>query len=480
MMRTVQEFHAKSQSVKWKIFLYLLGFCVLLLIILWVFQTVLLNDFYKWIKTRQVKQVAAQYTEYVRDGELASLMEAAVKQSDLYVELWSEQSGGIVLSGSNPKPSGLPQQPNHDPSGGGRMQEIYADTLANGGTYLARYFNDGTSPRRKMESIQYSIILEDSDVLLMVSAMISPLDTTVETLRVQLYCIVLIMLVLAILLALLISRQVSRPIERLNNSAKKLGKGMVNFHTTGYREIEELSNTLNQAGEELLKTDRLRQELTANVSHDLRTPLTLITGYGEMMRDIPGENTPENMQVIIDEAMRLTSLVNNMLDLSRLQAGVQEMTFADFDLTQETEKIIGRFQKFCEQEGYHIAFTHDGEAYVRAEAERIAQVIYNFISNAIHHTGDDHRIIVMQAHENGRVKLSVSDTGEGIPEDKLPDIWERYYKLDTVHRRAEVGSGLGLSIVKSILEQHPGVEYGVFSEPGRGSTFWFSLPLIAD
>jgi len=315
-----------------------------------------------------------------------------------------------------------------------------------------------------------------------VSASISPVDATVETLRIQLWYISAIMLVLSVGLALLISRRVSGPIEKLNDSAKELGKGDYNiaFHSEGYREIEELSDTLDNAARELAKTENLRRELIANVSQDLRTPLTLISGYSELIRDLPDENTPENMQVIIDETKRLISLVNDLLDLSRLQSGTVEMRFVRFDLSAETEKIIGRFSKLCEQEGYAIHFEREGSIFVNGDPERIAQVIYNFIINAITHTGPDKRVTVRQTARDSRATLMVIDTGSGIvPEDK-PAIWERYYKVNEVHKRGPVGMGLGLSIVKSILEQHPGVEYGVESEPGNGSTFWFSIPIIPE
>lgn len=123
---------------------------------------------------------------------------------------------------------------------------------------------------------------------------------------------------LALIFAAIMSKKVSKPIIKINESAKELAKGnvAVHFDGEGYREITELNDTLNYAAEELSKVENLRRELIANVSHDLRTPLTMITGYAEVMRDIPGENTPENVQIIIDEANRLTSLVNDMLDIS--------------------------------------------------------------------------------------------------------------------------------------------------------------------
>jgi len=204
----------------------------------------------------------------------------------------------------------------------------------------------------------------------------------------------------------------------------------------------------------------------------------LISGYSEMIRDLPGENKPENMQVIIDESRRLISLVNDLLDLSQLDSGIIPMNFAVFDLTLEVKNIMHRFSRLCEQEGYSIRFEPELSAMVFADPERIVQVVYNFLINALTHTGADKLVVLRQTIMESHVLLEVIDSGEGIAKEDLKDIWERYHKADKVHKRSEVGTGLGLYIIKSILDQHERVDYGVDSEPGRGSTFWFSLPLV--
>ena len=132
--------------------------------------------------------------------------------------------------------------------------------------------------------------------------------------------------------------------------------------------------TLNYAAKELSKVETLRRDLIANVSHDLRTPLTMITGYSEVMRDLPGENTPENVQVIIDEANRLTTLVNDMLDLSKMQSGAQKLSPSFFDLTESVRDILGRYNKLTD---YDIRFTADRDVTVYADELKISQVVYN-------------------------------------------------------------------------------------------------------
>ena len=203
-----------------------------------------------------------------------------------------------------------------------------------------------------------------------------------------------------------------------------------------------------------------------------------------MMRDIPGENTPENVQAIIDETERLSMLVNDLLDLSKIESGTKEFAPESFDLTGAVAEVIERYEKMNSAKGYNIEFIYDGNVLVSADKSMILQVIYNFINNAINYCGDDLYIGVRQdilTNKTGEkvARLSIIDHGVGIEPDKLPLIWDRYYKVDGVHRRAVVGSGLGLSIVKKILTRH-NASYGVESKLGEGSIFWFELPTVEE
>jgi signal transduction histidine kinase len=202
----------------------------------------------------------------------------------------------------------------------------------------------------------------------------------------------------------------------------------------------------------------------------------MISGYAEVMRDLPGENNPENVQVIIDEARRLTGLVNDLLDLSRLQAGSQKLDLQTYSLTDSIRSILDRYSKLIEQEGFNLKFESDQNALVHADELRIGQVLYNLINNAISYTGEDKRVTVRQTVADGWVRVEIIDSGEGIPADQLPHIWDRYYKAEKTHHRAIVGTGLGLSIVKAALELHQ-VPYGVDCSLDTGSVFWFKLPL---
>ena len=277
-----------------------------------------------------------------------------------------------------------------------------------------------------------------------------------------------------IIFAFIASKGLSSPISSLSDSAKQLATGdyEVVFEGGGCSELTQLSETLNNTTQKLRKTDKLRKELLANVSHDLRTPLTMIGGYGEMMRDIPGENNSENIQIIIDETKRLTKLVNDALDLSKLQSGNFNFLPVVFCITDEASDIVTQFEKLSAGKT-DISFENDGDVYVNADEVLVSEAIYNLVNNAVIHGGENVSIIVRQKTEGGKVKISVIDNGRGIPPEMLDGIWERYQK------GMGGGAGLGLAIVNTGIKMCGGT-CGVQSELGKGTEVWIELPIFED
>ena len=241
-------------------------------------------------------------------------------------------------------------------------------------------------------------------------------------------------------------------------------------------EINELVDTLNYAKTELSKTDELKRDLMANVSHDLKTPLTMIKAYAEMVRDLTykdEEKRNSNLNTIINETDRLNSLVNDILDLSALQAS-NTLECSEFDLTQMIKQIISRFNILTEKENYSFVFNFPKEEIiVYADKKRIYQVIYNLINNAINYTGDDKKVFIEIEELAKTYKVNIKDTGKGIPKNEIKHIWDKYYHNEKKHKRNEYGTGLGLSIVKNILQNHH-FKYGVESS-NKGTTFYFEI-----
>ncbi|PRR75881.1 HAMP domain-containing sensor histidine kinase [Clostridium thermopalmarium] len=269
-----------------------------------------------------------------------------------------------------------------------------------------------------------------------------------------------------------------KPIVRLNDGAKKLSKGNYNadFNGKGYLEVKELSDTLNSTAIELSKVDELRRELIANISHDLRTPLALIYSYAEMMQDFPDEITTTQIHTIMSETKRLSSLVNDILDVSKLETGTMELHMHKYNLTESIYETVARLSELLRNDGYSIEFQHSEDVYVIADEAKITQALYNLLTNAVNYSTDDKHIVVKQNRVQNSVRIEVHDHGDGISPENIPYIWDRYYKVDKKHKRAITGTGLGLSIVKKIFELH-GAEYGVESEIGKGSIFWFQLEI---
>lgn len=484
-------------SIKWKIFIYMLGFTAVLLGLLWLFQTVYLDEFYKNIKTNELEDACESVVAVLDDVNANEAIEAIGASYDVCVRVTDAYGNDIYESEQN-------MQCNVHKLRRDQLLRLITEARANGGSYQAKVENEvpdffkyndkgitnmenllgkdmfANMPRMtEMESIiSVEIVrsLSGQELVVMVNTIITPVDATVHTLRIQLIYISIIMVVLSLIIAIVISIRISKPIIKINESAKKLGKGEydVRFEGDSYREIAQLSETLNQAAVELAKAEGLQRELIANVSHDLRTPLTMITAYSEIMRDLPGENSPENVQVIIDEAKRLTSLVNDLLDVSKLQAGVMELNLKEYDLTASIESVLARYSKFLEQNGYTVDFEYDRNILVVADEDKMYQVIYNLVNNAINYTGEDKKIIVRQRVAGSIARIEVIDTGEGIAPEELTNVWERYYKVDKNHKRAVMGTGLGLSIVKNVLKLHD-LSYGVNSEVGKGTCFWFEI-----
>ena len=426
-------------KLQWKIFVFLLGFCLLLILILWMFQTTFLSDMYKFTRKIEIDKAIRLVEEEINNPTLKDILHELELTKEIMVRPTQDFAPPI-----QPAP--------------GRFNHRQPETIT---------------------QVQEFDLQDGSLLSLTFYAMVTPVDATVSTLKIQLIIITGIMVILATILAAIISKHISRPIEQINKSAKTLAMGNyeVKFHGKGFLEIEELSDTLNTAAVELSKVEGQRRDLMANISHDLRTPLALIYSYAEMMHDFPQEVTPEQSQIIMDETKRLTSLVNDVLDISNIETGTEKLKKMNYNLTASFQKTLDRIGNLVKNEGYQLDFQYDEEIYIFADEGKITQALYNLLLNGITHCGSDKVVAVKQILEDNIVRIEVIDHGEGISDNNLPYIWNRYYKVDKKHKRPIMGTGLGLSIVKKVIEMHDG-EYGVESELGKGSTFWFQLDIV--
>jgi len=431
-------------KLKWKVFVLLLCFCALLLIILWLFQTVFLGETYRFVRRQELNRLISEIESEINSPDLPMLLMRIQTEND------------IIIAYTNdfvpPQRPGNETRDNRGRQAFDTVTERRDFTLANGRT-----------------------------VSLTFHAIVAPVNATINTLRYQLYIISGAMVILAVFLAIIIAKRVSKPIEEISVSASALAEGKYDtrFFGRGFYEIVMLSDTLNTTAVELGRVEALRRELMANVSHDMRTPLALIYSYAEMMNDFPDEITQEHTRVIMGETRRLGTLVDDVLSITQLESDISRLVPKHFSLTRNIEETVERTQELLKNEGYNIVFTSNKDAYVNADEVKIGRAFYNLLINAVNYSGDDKNIEITQSVLNNSVRISVSDSGEGIASEDLPFIWDRYYKSIKTHKRAVTGTGLGLSIVKKIIELHAGC-YGVISEPGKGSTFWFEIPIAGE
>ena len=205
----------------------------------------------------------------------------------------------------------------------------------------------------------------------------------------------------------------------------------------------------------------------------------MIKAYAEMIKDISYKDEKkmnEHLDIIIDESDRLTNLVNDVLELSKVQNDSYMYNYEEYDLVKEIKNIIKKYEVMEYLEKYNFEVNMPKKAIVKADKEKINQVIYNLLNNAINYTGDDKLVKINVIKEENSYLVEIVDTGKGIKSKEIPYIWDKYYKNDKNHQRNVVSTGLGLSIVKEILNKH-NFEYGVKSKINHGSTFYFRINL---
>ena len=339
---------------------------------------------------------------------------------------------------------------------------------------------------RTGEAVNYvsKIEYDSNPHVLFVTYSVSIVRDTVLNLQLYLLIIGLCVFAAAVLVSLGLSKKLTSGLKTMSDTAVLLAEGNydIKFTNADYKEMAQLSDTLNHVRDEVKKSEDFQHEILANVTHDLKTPLTMIKAYASMIKEISGDNPEKrekHLQVIIDEADRLTGLVNDVLSVSKLQANMSELKLKVFNLTELVYGIINKFGYLQEAQGYSFMLDIEPNLYTRADEEKISQVIYNLLGNAANYTGEDKTVYISlnSSMDGKRVRFAVRDTGKGISKEDMPEIWNRFYRVKENHNRPVKGTGLGLNIVKAILESHS-FDFGVESELEKGSLFWVDFPCV--
>ena len=477
----------------WQAFLAsFLMISLVFLLILWLVLTVFLDDIYQAVKKYESVTILKDIREEIRENGDTDLLRFD-ERYDTRVFL-IDSNGKIIAHSENASVGSvsaewmqeLLRRLYQDVKKSGKKQRVFMHegdfkAFAEGAdlySILARENRERPDRIVDMDIVE----IEGNSRLILLTTKLYPVRLTTMSIRWVLIFGSFAFFLFSLFSSIVLSRAIARPMENINRGAAQIASGdyTVDFPDSKFSEISELSQTLNYTSRELKVTEDLQHEIIANVSHDLRTPLTMIRGYAEVMQDLPGENSEENLQIIIDEADRLSDLINDILFVSRLESAEETPVMSVYSISRSISSILYRIRKLKHSEGFVFLFDEsEKELFVSADAREMDRVLYNLIGNAMNYAGEDRTVAVQESEvrKDGRnyVRIEVTDHGGGIKEEDLPHIWDRYYRAESEKRDSQVGTGIGLTIARDILEMHHAA-YGVATAPGKGSTFWFELP----
>lgn len=312
----------------------------------------------------------------------------------------------------------------------------------------------------------------------------SPIYEIDKTLK-EIYRIILISMIISLVITIAIlyftSQRISKPLQEINEITKIIASGEFNKRVSvnSKDEIGQLAYSFNYMANELEKLEEMRRDFIANVSHELRSPLTLIKGYikGLMDMDLSKEKKEQYLSIIYEETEKLTELINNLLDLSKMESGQYPLNISEFEINELIRRNIIKFSGKIEEKNLNVEVLFKNDPImVKGDKDSISQILLNIIDNAIKFMDNEDSLIIKTEVKDNKGYISIEDTGIGIPKKDLPNIWKRFYKGDKSRSRQVMGTGLGLSIVKEIIKAH-GEEIWVESEVGKGTKFTFTLSL---
>ncbi len=453
----------KCRGIEFKTLVSILFFNIGIILIIWICEVVVFNSYYKSYKLEKVNEIVREYNTSKED--IYVLSENLAYENEVCIKVINEHG---VDYNFNTMQNGCLLNKNNQVVDDKIKSYLTSGELSD----YYKIFNKETNTK----GLLYAFKSGNKNVFIYTN--LQNINRYVKLFKSQIVYFIVLIILCSIFISFYIANKVTKPIREINTKVKKLGMGEdITFPKNGVNEIDELSETLEDVQKELKKNDEVKRDLIANVSHDLKTPLTMIKAYAEMIKDISYKDQDkmnEHLDIIMEESDRLTTLVNDVLELSKVQNNVYNYNYVEYDLVKEIKKIIKRYSVMESLESYNFVLDLPKKCLVTADKDKINQVIYNLLNNAINYTGKDKVVkIILKEVELGYL-VEVSDTGKGIKKEEIPYIWDKYYKNEKNHTRSVVSTGLGLSIVKEILSKH-NFKYGVNSEVGKGSTFYFII-----
>ena len=469
----------KTKSFQKKLLVYFMFFTAVIFAVLWLLQTVFLQRFYNGMIIKNTISAAEKIADKSNKSDITVYIDELSRDNSILVFI-TDTEGEIFYSSDEYRKG----HKNHyiEPNNNLAFKEDhghYRELPENYNEFLNSLSasSNGTTELQSEDIYVYGRYINffdhDDNAVLYIGTTLNAVGSTARIIRLQLIWVTILSIIIAFVLAWFMSRSFSRPVAQLTEKAHRLGEKKINtsFQKGFCSELDELNDTLDATADKLKKSQEFQNELLANVSHDLRTPLTMIKGYAEMIRDISREDEKqcaEDVAVIVDETDRLTALVNEILEYSELQMTDMELEMSDVNLSEIVNSVADSFENLYVKDGYSFERNISYDIHIKGNISRLQRAVYNLIDNAVRHSGDDRWIGITLKAENEKIIIEVSDHGEGIAAEELERIWDKYY---TKRQRQGKGvSGLGLAIVKQTVALHKG-QCKAESEVGKGSAF---------
>ena len=494
----------KTRSFRFKLWVYFAVFTAFIFIILWLMQTVFLQSFYNDMLISDTKKVAEKIRSHGTDADIEKKIDELARDNTVII-LITDESGKLLYSSDEFKGmhskvkipgnaeiedkdrknefAGLPEPPKEKKNDFGKRMDEYRNLPDNYNEILSLLKASDEGYIESTEDDYYVYVTyvdyngQDGKSVLYISTPLEAQGSAVNILRRILVWVTVLSLAAGFILSWFIARKFSKPVQRLSEKADKLGeKEYSEAYDSGFcSELDSLNQTLDRTNEKLNTSKEFQMQLLSNVSHDLRTPLTMIKGYAEMIRDISWEDSEamsSDLQVIIKEADRLNALVNEILEYSELQTEDDTKDMEQLDLSELVKSSAERFEKLLQPENVVIEKDIDLGLTATGNPGLLERALYNLMDNAVRHTGDGKKIRVALKQKDGIKVISVQDFGNGIAPEEIDHIWDRYYT--SRQRKGKGVSGLGLAIVKQIALKHRGKCYAE-SKEGEGCTFFIEI-----
>ena len=459
------------RSISIKLWLIIMGFALLILTLALIIGSVLFSNYYlKSLTSKMIKEGNAISSMYYKAQNEEQFMQQVEQLRNVLEEDIFVTSNSRLLAGCIPF-----EQASKDML----ISAEERSQLVNGEVVVHK----GYHPRFGKKILAVVVPFFQNDRMTGAVFLYSPLATVRENIGAVQHLVFyggLLSILAALFTGYFLSKRLSRPLIHMEKVAQKMAQGNYqnSLEVRSQDEIGRLSLSLNHLSAVLAKQDQMQRDFVANVSHELRTPLSFLQGYSEILLDggVNPKDSKDYLTVILQETKRLRRLVDDLLELSQLGSDQHKVKKAPGDWAQVVRRVIGNLTLIAQEKGIRLnCQVPEGLPPVWGNEDQLERVLINLIDNALRFTSGGGQIEVLVARNADVLVTQVKDTGQGIPEEDLPMIWERFYKVDK-SRTSKSGTGLGLAIVKNIIQDHGG-HIEVTSQEGRGTTFTLAFPI---